>query len=508
VPIETTIQYFIMILNYLSKSKYMRGINCPRLLWYEINQPELIPPVDAATQARFDMGHEVGDLAKQLYPDGIEIPWGNGYKQAVRETEEAIKRRVPLFEATFLYQSPSGPLLSRADLLIPAGEDQWDMIEVKSSNSLKDEHVEDVAFQLRVMSGAGINVRQAYLMHLNPDYRRSGEIDPAELFIQEDLTDEVEPFIGEVDVRVAHLFSVLSNPKPPDIDLINECGNYSGCDLSSVCWNWLPEQHVGELYRGKNKALDLIAQGIHSLSEIPADYSLSYRQDLQRAAAQTGQPQIDSAEVTAFLDKLKYPTYAMDFETIMTALPLFDGMGPWQQLPFQYSVHVQQEPGGRLKHNSYLADLKGGARDPRLEFMDRLQQCLGNTGTILVYNASFETRILRETATALPQYQAWVEENVLPRILDLLNLFRSFAYYHPDQGGSCSLKYVVPALLGSGYEDMEIADGGTASSKFLRISLGDVDASETAKVRQDLLDYCAKDTESLFAIIEQLRALT
>lgn len=494
-----------MGLNYLSKSKYMRGISCPLLLWYEINRPEVMPLVDAGTQARFDMGHQVGDLAKLLYPSGIEIPWGNGHVQAVQETKQAMKRSVPIFEATFLYESSGGPLLSRADILVPVGGGQWDMIEVKSSNGCKDEHVDDVAFQLRVLAGAGVDIRKAYLMHLNPDYRRQGQVRAEDIFVNTDLTSEAGLLVEGVDERASKLWGMLSRPEPPGVDLVKECGSYKGCDLSGLCWSWLPERHVGELYYGGRRALELMGKGIHRLADIPDDFPLSDKQVIQRETARTGSPYLDPAEIAAFLAGLSYPLFAMDFETIQTAIPLFDGMGTWHQLPFQYSVHAQEVPGKPLQHYSFLADLEGGQRDPRPDFMAGLRTCLGDNGSILVYNATFEKRILRETADVLPEYQDWVHSNVLPRIVDLLDLFRSFAYYHPEQAGSCSLKSVVPCVLGGGYEDLAIADGGTASSEYLRISLENVGQNEMARIRCYLEEYCGKDTESLFQLVETLR---
>lgn len=494
-----------MGLTYLSKSKYMRGISCPRLLWYEINRPEVMPPVDAGTQARFDMGHQVGDLAKRLYPNGVEIAWGDGHLQAVQETRQALTRGVPIFEATFLHNSPGGPLLSRADILVPVGGGKWDMIEVKSSNSSKDEHVDDLAFQLRVMAGAGLDIRKAYLMHLNPDYRRRGPVRAKDIFVKEDLTAEAGPLVHEVDERAAQLWEMLARSDPPEMDLVTECGSYKGCDLSGLCWSWLPERHVGELYYGGKRALELMGKGIHRLADIPDNFPLSDKQVIQRETALTGSPYLDPPEIATFLAGLSYPLYAMDFETIQTAIPLFDDMGTWQQLPFQYSVHAQKSPGQPLMHYSFLADLEGGQRDPRPHFMAGLRDCLGKKGSILVYNAAFEKRILRETAAVLPEYQGWVDDNVLPRIVDLLDLFRSFAYYHPKQAGSCSLKSVVPCMLSESYGDLTIADGETASSEYLHICLGEVEPDYVARVRRDLEIYCGKDTESLFQIIENLR---
>ena len=495
------------MLNYLSKSKYMRGLSCPRLLWFDINQPEMIPDFDAGTKFRLEMGHEVGDLAKQLYSDGIEIVWGSGFQDAVTLTQEALKQRMPLFEATFKCSTMTGYLLARADVLVPVGDDAWDMIEVKSSNSLKEDYYQDVAFQKFVLDHAGIKLRNCYLMHLNPNFRRLGEINPSDILIKEDITVETGKMLNDVEPNANRLLEMLSKPDPPDVDLLKDCRSISGCDLSYHCWDFLPQHHVGELYFDRNKKWDLLERNIKSLLDIPSSFPLTYKQEIQKAAVESNQPFVDKDAIKDFLNNLVYPCYYMDFETVQTPIPLFDGLSPWAQLPFQYSVHKEAEPGAPLKSFSYIGDLQHGNHDPRYEFMKGLQDCLGDAGSIVAFNAPFEKRCLRETAATYQEFGEWVNQNVYPRVVDLIKPFRSFAYYHPDQNGSCSLKKVLPAVTGIDYSDLDIGDGGTASVEYLRMSLGSILESEALKIHKSLEEYCGRDTEALAWIVNKLREL-
>ena len=243
---------------------------------------------------------------------------------------------------------------------------------------------------------------------------------------------------------------------------------------------------------------------ILSIGDIPDDYPLTVNQRIQVECGRTGHAYLDRQAIKEFLQLLTYPVYYMDFETFQTGIPLFDGLRPYVQVPFQFSVHVQESPGSSLKHHSFLADMRGGRPDPRAEFLRRLKECIGSDGSIAVYNAAFEKRILSECAEAFPAYADWVSEDILPRLIDLLVPFRSFHYYHPAQHGSASLKAVLPAMTNETYDGMKIADGQTASLEFLRISTSEVEETEIEKVRLALGQYCGLDTEAEAKIIDAL----
>ena len=207
--------------------------------------------------------------------------------------------------------------------------------------------------------------------------------------------------------------------------------------------------------------------------------------------------------MASFLQRLKFPVGYLDFETFNTAIPLFDGLRPYQQVPFQFSLHWQPAPGAKPEHHAFLAD---GRTDPRLEFLNRLRDCIGDKGSVVVYNAKFEKGVLDALAIAFPEHAGWME-NLERRIVDLLEPFQGFDYYHADQGGSASIKSVLPVLTGRSYADLEIQEGGQASLVYLRIHLGDVPEDERRRVREHLERYCGQDTQGMIWIVNALGRL-
>jgi hypothetical protein len=217
----------------------------------------------------------------------------------------------------------------------------------------------------------------------------------------------------------------------------------------------------------------------------------------------SNQPYIDKESVKAFLSSLKYPLHFLDFETINPAVPLFDGTRPYQKIPFQLSLHVQDTPGVKTQHHGYLAN---GPQDPRPELLAHLRKAIGNEGSVVVYNQSFEEGVLRDLGMAFPEHREW-SESVIGRMIDLIIPFRSFDYYHPQQKGSASIKSVLPAITGKGYEELAIADGEMASVAFMNITHGEVPNEERQRVRDDLIAYCGLDTEGMTRIVERLRKI-
>lgn len=212
---------------------------------------------------------------------------------------------------------------------------------------------------------------------------------------------------------------------------------------------------------------------------------------------------MDKEAIKEFLAGLEYPLYFLDFETFGTAIPLFDGTRPYQNIPFQFSLHMQKTPGGALKHHAYLAE---GRHDPRPELVATLNRLIGGHGSVIAYNKSFEEGVLKELGNSFPEYAGWTQ-SVLSRLVDLIVPFRNFHYYHPMQKGSASLKSVLPAVTGLSYDEMPIGTGDDASLAFLTITFEDMPKDEVVKVRQQLLDYCKMDTEGMVRILERLQEI-
>ncbi len=484
----------------ISKGRYLRGQQCQKLLWVEHHDPEQIPEPDAAQQSIFDQGHEVGALARQMYPDGVEVGQGiTDFDDAIRSTKQALKLRRPLFEASF---AASGGYC-RVDVLVPVLEDAWDLIEVKSTTAAKDIYLPDLAFQSWVLMMAGLNIRRCFVMHINSDFVRSGPVDPKQFFRLVDLTSQVSNLPQTIEDSMADMAKVIRLPQAPEVQISPHCDDPYTCPLHDQCWAFLPKQNVTTLYRGGKKSFKLLADGVVDIKDISATSRLTANQKIQQQAVITSEPHIDRPAITTFLSQLKYPLSFMDFETYTTAIPLFDGVQPYQQIPFQFSLHVVRSAGAQPEHFGFLAE---GRDDPRPEFMRRLQAVVPITGSVLVYNAAFEKGRLEECCDLLPDYRSWYRK-VERRIVDLLLPFRGFRYYHPDQLGSASMKKLLPALTGRGYGGLDIQDGARASLEFLRVSFGDVSEMERQKVRQQLEQYCGLDTQGMVWILERLQKL-
>jgi uncharacterized protein YaaR (DUF327 family) len=430
----------------LSKSKYLNGLQCLKYLWLIYNEPEKIPEFDDSTQRIFDQGHQVGELAKKLFPDGIDIPHDD-FSGNLKLTKQLLAKRKPLFEPGF-YQDN---LFSRLDILNPVGEDAWDIIEVKSSTSIKDVNLHDVSFQRHCCENTGIKINRCFLAVVNNQYVKQGGINPTEYFVVNDITDQVNQIAEGIDDRIEEMFTTIASPSCPEIRIGEYCNSPYDCPIT-LCWQHLPESNIFDLYRGGKKCYQMYYDGILKVGDISADYKLGQSQQIQKACELSGLPHIEKQVIKEFLGKIISPVYYLDFETISPVIPLFDGTRPYQKIPFQYSLHKVDEQG--TKHYSFLAE---GRDDPRPALLKKLKKDIGKQGSILTYNQSFEEGVLREMAEVFPDYAEWVEETRW-RMLDLLKPFKDFNYYHPEQHGSASIKKVLPAITGKGYEGLAIAD--------------------------------------------------
>ena len=482
---------------YLSKTKYVDGVKCTKLLWSEYNRRDLIAPPDVALQAIFDQGVKVGELAQKLYPSGIKVQRQQKPENTHAKTMEAAKLRRPLFEAGLIY----GRTYALPDILVPVVDDAWDLIEVKSSTHVEDVYLIDVAFQKYVYSGAGLKIRRCYLMHINNEYVRSGEIEPKKLLIKEDVTEAIKPFEAGLEKSIKTMLTVMAG-KEPEAKVGPFCDKPYDCPLEAHCWKFLPEGDLFQLRGKKERLYALMDQGVLKLVDIPIDDTLNEKQLIQIDCHKTGKAHVDGEGIKEFLSQLEYPLYLLDFETISPAIPAYDLTRPFEKVTFQYSLHVIQKEGASPTHYGYLAP---GDIDPRPEVLAQLKKLLGDTGTILAYNMSFEIGCIKKAVEAYPEYEKWFEK-LERRFVDLIVPFRSFYYYHPAQAGSCSIKYVLPAMTKTSYKGMEIADGELASIEYARVTFGEnIEESDRQKVRQALEAYCKLDTQAMVDILGKLK---
>lgn len=495
----------------LTKSLFVNGLQCSKWLWLNFNRPEELPEFSTHAQHLFNEGHKVGEFAKSLFPDGIAVKEQLNSQENDKESRELLKKRKPLFEAGFIHKD--GRCYARADILVPVNTNEWDIYEVKGATQVKKEYYQDVAFQKYIYESAELKIRNCFVLHINNEYVRMGKIEPKEFFVAASIDDEVAEEMENVESNIKKLLEITSLKECPEFKKGENCHE----DEFKVHTNdqFLkdhPKCDIFDLYWGGKKAIELFNAGILYIKDMSEEHfttrSQKKQQKIQHEVTKTGERHCDKDELKAFIKNLKYPLYFMDFETYATAIPLYDKLKPYQPIPFQFSVHAIEKYGSKPKHYSFIAS---GIEDPRPTFAKELQKALDKEGTILVYYQSFEKSRLKEIGEFFPESATWIKA-VLKRIIDLYDPFKNFAYYHPSQKGSASLKKVLPALTGKGYDDMEIGNGTDASLAYLFITHGSYDGKkatpqEIEKVRNDLAKYCGQDTEGMIWILDKLNEI-
>lgn len=485
----------------LSKSTFIKGCQCPKALWLYKHQPDLRAAVSNSQQAIFDQGTSVGKLAEQLFPGGVDArPVDTySYQQSVVDTFNYVKEgHKVIYEAAFQYDQ----VLAALDILVQK-RGKWHAYEVKSSTSVKDTFLQDAALQYYVITQAGLPLVDFSIVYINNEYERYGELDIEQLFTVESVLEQILELQPQIGAKIPELKEVVKLKASPERAIGPHCSDPYGCDFMDHCWQHIPEDSVFDL-RGHGagaRSFELYEQGILHLKDIPDDYHLNSSQALQVQCHKSGEAHIDQQALTEFLDQLEYPLYFMDFETYQVAVPEWDGTRPYQQMPFQYSVHRQDNPGAALTHFEWLAP--SGA-DPRKAFLSNLLAALGTEGSILVYNAAFENSRLNDLAYWFPRKAAAIEA-LQERMVDLMSPFRSKHYYLPAMKGSYSIKQVLPALVPHmNYDELEIGNGGDASTSYYQLQF-EKDALVVEQTRAALLRYCAMDTEAMVRVLEEMK---
>lgn len=482
----------------LSKSRLIAYRQCPKRLWLEVHHPELRED-SAATQASFAMGYQVGDAAQQLYdPQGkgqLIDPQAEGFDAAFLRTQALLQGRQPIFEAAFRAEGA----LALADVLLPVGRGSkrgWRMVEVKSSTSVKDYHRDDVAIQAYVARAAGVPLTAIALAHIDSSWVYPGGDDYQGLLLEHDLSDEAFSRADEVRGWIAGAQQIVARQRAPKVAVGKQCIDPYECGFIAHCQRQLPAatHPVSWLPGRRSQALQvhIDAHKLTELKEVP-DSLLNDSQLRVKKATVTGKTYFDRQGAAQALAEHKLPAYFMDFETIQFAVPIWPGTRPYQQIPFQFSVHRLTRTG-KLEQQAFL-DLSGN--DPSRAFAEALLAACGERGPIFVYNAGFEKARITELArrfTRLSQPLLALNE----RVVDLLPVARAH-YYHPSQQGSWSIKAVLPALCPDlRYCDLDgVQDGGMAMTAFQEALSPACSPARKAEIERQLLAYCALDTYSM-----------
>lgn len=484
--------------HYLSKSLFIRGRQCHKSLWLHKNKPELKDQISDSQASLFQSGTDVGILAQQLFPGGIEVPYeGLSHQEQVALTASEISKGTKtIYEATFLHNG----IFIKIDIL-HRGSTGWEIFEVKASTEVKGVHLYDAALQYQVLVGMGMAVTSANIVHIDNTYTRHGEVEIRQLFAIKDVTADVKELQPYVVEELAAQRLMLSG-EMPFTDIGPCCSDPYECDFTGHCWSHIPDNSVFDL-RGKGiDRFALYRQGIIKQTDIPAG-TLNKAQHQQVSATIEQRDSLDQEKLKNFLDEIWYPICFLDFETFMSAVPLFDNSRPYQQIPFQYSLHIMDKPGANLQHYEFLAQ---PGQDPRSELLDTLLKIIPKDACILAWNQSFEISVIRKLGELFPEKQKRVEL-LIENFRDLMAPFRSRNIYLWQSKGSYSIKSILPILVPElSYKDMDIADGGMAMDAYHQMGSID-DHEELMKLRNALLEYCKLDTLAMVRILEKMRAL-
>jgi hypothetical protein len=488
----------------ISKSRFVSGIQCSKKLYFDIYRKDLKPEISEQQELLFSTGHEIGELAQSAFPNGKDASPENYYdfSKSIQDTKDWIDSDVKtIYEAAF----SSNGVLAALDILHHTENERW-AIEVKSSSEVKKYHLTDASLQYWVMNKSGFKPDKFFLMHINTAYIKDGDINPKELFTLADITNEV---IGNqlwVEENLENLKNILSTEIEPVVEIGKHCGSPFECDYKHHCWKHIPEQSVFSLYNPRGLDWKLYEQGIFKIIDIPENVSLNHRQNLQVSGQKIAHSHIDKTSISEFLNNWEFPLYFFDFETIFPALPVLNGTRPFQQVPFQYSLHILEQCGDNYTHKEFLAEPKDFNEisiDPRKKLIEQMKLDFGEIGSIVAYNATFEISRLKELAIAFPEDRDFIE-NIINRFVDLLIPFRNAWFYHPEMGGSASIKAVLPAIAPEfNYKDLEISNGGDASNIFLRM-INNKFIGDEIFTRESLKKYCERDTLGMVIIWEEL----
>ncbi len=483
---------------YLSKSLYTRGLQCHKSLYLHKFRPELRGEPTPELEALWKSGHEVGDFAHMLFPGGAIVPFdGLTKEEQLAKTREEIDRGTKaIYEATFSFDD----VFVKADIIV-RNRGYWDLYEVKSSTSVKEHHWDDVAVQYYVLSGCGLRINKAFLVHINNSYVRQGDIVPEELFVLQDITGIVREKQASIPEELAGMRAMLRG-KEPKIDIGPHCSDPYDCDFMDHCWRHVPEYSVFSL-RGRGiDQWELYRQGVIKLQDVPLE-SLNLMQRMQAEYFLDRKSHADPAKICEFLKKVRFPVCFLDFETFGSAIPLFDGTRPYQQVPFQYSLHRIDAEGEEARHFEYLAQPDV---DPREEIAERLVNEIPFGACVIAYNMSFEKMVLRALGGSIPKLRKRLNA-VTEGMIDLMEPFKRRDIYDWRMNGSYSLKSVLPVLVpGMTYEGLAISDGAMASEAYF--TMGTIAGpAELSKLRAALLEYCRQDTLGLVRLLEKMRIL-
>ena len=486
---------------YLSKSTFIKGVQCQKALYLHKYHWKLSDEVSPQQQAIFDRGNQVGLLAQQLFPGGVDAGPKDytQYFESFKYTQKLINTGVEvIYEAGFCVDR----VMCFVDILVKENG-RWHAYEVKSSTKVTDTYIIDASLQHHIMQKSGLDIANISIIHINNAYVRNGKLNLNQLFNSVLVTQEAKNNKNYVKEKLLELHNVLSKESIPDVDIGEHCSSPYDCNFQGHCWSHIPDYSIFDLSRlNKKIKWNLYHKGFIDIHQIPLDTDLSDNQKIEIDSYINQTKIIHKIKIREFVNSLSEKIYHLDFQTFQPAVPGFDNIKPYQQVPFQYSIHYEKNQ--QIEHFDFLA--KNSLTDSREEFIQNLISDVKQDGDILVYNISFERSRLNELITYFPKYKVELQ-GIIDRMKDLMIPFKEKWYYTPKMKGSYSIKNVLPALVPSiSYDNLEINNGGLASTTFNNIhNITNTEAESV--IRKNLFEYCKLDTLAMVKILEFLRSI-
>jgi len=489
----------------ITKSNYVEFVSCPRALYYTKYNKDEAKELGDQAKKRIDEGNLVNEFAHKIFPNTVSVkkdPNCVDIKMQSEITKRLLKDNNPIAEASFIFED----LFCAVDILVKNEDNSYDIYEVKASTDVKKhlaEYYPDVAFQKYVLQQCGLKIRNCRLLHLNKEYVRQGELEPRRLLIDYPIEwdDAYQETYNLIPANLAELRKIVERKQEPDYGHCEKT-----CPYFEYCHRSLPKPNIIDINGIRiNKAHQLIEEHIVTLEDVSkSSMKLNERQWIQVNCCikPDKSSYTNNNNLSGFLNKLKYPIYHLDFETMNEAIPPFDGVGPYVQVPFQYSLHIEHTPGGKLEHKEFLAT----KLDSERELAEQLCRDIPMGATSMAYNMTFEKSVLRHLASRFPDLKDHLMD-IHNNLVDLLVPFKQAYYYDAKQGGSNSIKYVMPALcpeMEEAYHNLPVVhNGGEALTMFPKM-IAMPSGPEKDRIRKGMLEYCELDTLSMVKVLNKL----
>ncbi len=473
----------------LTKTDFLQYLSCPEELWLFKNIESSNVPPALDERHLMEQGQLIDELAKDFFTDHFS---------------ESFRERG--LDMSFQKTAEANGCLARADVLaIDSASNTVDMYEVKASTCVKSEHIPDVAFQKMVFENSGWTVRKCFLVYINNAYQLEDELNLNALFVVEEITERVNIAYPEIRKQARKALQFINGPEPEKRWTLG-CANKLQCSFVQHHYTELPEYSIFDISRiGVKKLEKLLENGILDVRDVPDDFKLTSRQKRQVEIARKNEVIVKKEALSQELKKLRYPLYFLDYETFAYAVPIQKGHTPFQQMLFQYSLHVVEAPQAEVRHFEYLLSSK---EESVSELLASLKENIHpDKGTVLVWNKSFEQSRNKECAALFPEYADFLF-SVNERVYDLMDIFKKEYYLHPAFKGKISLKSVLPVLCPElSYKTLPIQNGAEANINWHHWTDGAFHGEEHEFIKQALLEYCKLDTWAMVRIWQVLGSM-